>query len=777
MRNFIAIFRKYTMAMVMNFAGLALAFTAFMALMLQVGYQRSFDRIHPTSGRIYRVDKVGAAKDDTFRNILPRGYADDIIGSSPHIEAASISCPFIGETVFYAYMGEGVEPLPFKMKQDIVYPALFDVFGVEMVEGSAQALEELSAVAIPESLARKLYGDESALGKVLLNDRIFGLNDETKNTQMTVGAVYRDFPANSQMSNCVYRNVGTAQQGQYGGANFSCWLLLDSPQSKSVVEDNFNANFNYQEDSEWLTDIELTPIEEIYFQDEGSAIYKNGSRRQMWLLVCISVLVMLVGGINYSNFFTALAPMRVKTINTQKVLGSSLYSLRRGLVMEAVVFCLCAFAVSLGCIGYVSQWLCSQGLLETQFVFGQQLSLVLFSAAIAVVVGLAAGIYPSFYVTSLPAAFALKGNFAFSLSGRRFRTVMMVLQYVVSFALLVFVLSVYRQNEYMMKYDHGFDKEQVLVVSLSQKHAVQKGEWLRERLGALPEVEDVAYSMDCVGGQDVYGINTMTLGGEDVRMFTIFCSYNFLSVMGIPVDEGRNFMEGDKYEGKAIMNHRLKELGAKIEDPVVGISAPVRINSMRNEAAPIMYIVLPDGDVAMNYAYIRLRSQFDKDAALEKIYAVLDEMAPGYLFEVKGYDEILGQLYKVEVKQGKIISIFSLLAAILSLVGVFGQVLLDVQYRRRDIAVRKVYGAETGGLVLGGLKRYFVLVAVAFAISCPMAWYAVAAWQENFVERVGLPLWIFAASFGVVLLLTLLIVAFQYWRAATVDPADTLQKE
>ena len=190
-----------------------------------------------------------------------------------------------------------------------------------------------------------------------------------------------------------------------------------------------------------------------------------------------------------------------------------------------------------------------------------------------------------------------------------------------------------------------------------------------------------------------------------------------------------------------------------------------------------MYIVLPDGDVAMNYAYIRLRSQFDKDAALEKIYAVLDEMAPGYLFEVKGYDEILGQLYKVEVKQGKIISIFSLLAAILSLVGVFGQVLLDVQYRRRDIAVRKVYGAETGGLILDGLKRYFMLVAVAFAISCPMAWYAVAAWQDNFVERVGLPLWIFAASFGVVLLLTLLIVAFQYWRAATVDPADTLQKE
>ena len=257
-------------------------------------------------------------------------------------------------------------------------------------------------------------------------------------------------------------------------------------------------------------------------------------------------------------------------------------------------------------------------------------------------------------------------------------------------------------------------------------------------------VEDVAYSLECVGGSDSYGITTLPLGGEDVRVFTVYCSCNFLDVMGIPVVDGRNFLESDK-QGKdgfaAIMNQKVKDLGGKLESPIVGQTAPVRINSMRNEAAPLLYIVFPDGYAALDYAYIRLCSKFNKEESLAKVYEILEEMDPGYPFEVKQYDDILGVLYEVEVKQSKIISLFSLLAAVLSLVGVFGQVLLDVQYRRRDIAVRRVYGADTGSLISDGLRRYFVLVAAAFALSVPIAWYAVAGWQENFVERVGLPVW------------------------------------
>lgn len=145
------------------------------------------------------------------------------------------------------------------------------------------------------------------------------------------------------------------------------------------------------------------------------------------MLICISILVMLIGGINYATFFTSLAPMRVKAVNTRKVLGSSIGKLRGELILEAVLFCFAAFSIALAVISPVSRWLMSQGISDMAFDFTSQFSLILITGSISIVIGLVAGLYPSFYVTSLPTAFALQGNFAFSIAGRRFRTVMIAL--------------------------------------------------------------------------------------------------------------------------------------------------------------------------------------------------------------------------------------------------------------------------------------------------------------------------------------------------------------
>ena len=778
MKNFIAILRRYSVAMVMNFVGLVLALTAFLVLMLQVGYQMDFDKEHPTSGRIYRVDKVGAADDDIFKNIIPRGYADDIISSSPHIVAGSIDCPFIGETVFNAILDDDRPAFVFSSKTNVIYPDFFKVFGTEFIEGSAEALNDLSQIAIPESLAKKLYGDESALGHIITHNEGYQFG-EGRTKEFSVGAVYKDFPENSQIGNHVYLNIGSLHEGNYGGANFACWVLLDSSDNKELVEQNFNDNYNYT-DSEWLTDIELTPIEEIYFEDEGSTIWKTGSKKQAWMLICISILVMLIGGINYATFFTSLAPMRVKAVNTRKVLGSSIGKLRGELILEAVLFCFAAFSIALAVISPVSRWLMSQGISDMAFDFTSQFSLILITGSISIVIGLVAGLYPSFYVTSLPTAFALQGNFAFSIAGRRFRTIMITLQFAITFALMIFALTVYRQNEYMTGYDTGFEKDRIAVVQISSEQYQFKSEWLQERLCSLPEVEDVAFALEGMGFSDSYSTFTLELGGEQVRCFSIYCSHNFLDVMGIPVIDGRNFLVSDV--GNAIMNQTLKDLGGKIEitegmGSVIGQTGNVRINSLRNETAPICYIYVPKDFATLGYTYIRLQEGYDKTDVTEKISAILYEMDPSYLFEVEFYDEVMERVYESEIKQGKIISIFSLLAAALSLIGVFGQVLIDVQYRRRDLAVKKVYGAEIPRLVLDGLKRYMVIGTISYIIAVPTAYYAVNRWLESFVEHNGMSAWAFILTFVVIMTLTIAVAGFQYWSGANADPAGALKKE
>ena len=778
MKNFIAILRRYSVAMVMNFVGLVLALTAFMVLMLQVGYQMDFDKEHPTSGRIYRVDKVGAADDDIFKNIIPRGYADDVIKSSPHIIAGSIDCPFIGETVFNAILDDDRPAFVFKSKMNVIYPDFFKVFGNEFIEGSAEALNDLSQIAIPESLAKKLYGDESALGHIITHTEGYQFG-EGRTKEFSVGAVYKDFPENSQIGNHIYLHVGSLHEGNYGGANFACWVLLDSSDNKELVEQNFNDNYNYT-DSEWLTDIELTPIEEIYFEDEGSTIWKTGSKKQAWMLICISILVMLIGGINYATFFTSLAPMRVKAVNTRKVLGSSIGKLRGELILEAVLFCFAAFSIALAVISPVSRWLMSQGISDMPFDFTSQFSLILITGSISIVIGLVAGLYPSFYVTSLPTAFALQGNFAFSIAGRRFRTVMIALQFAITFALMIFALTVFRQNEYMAGYDTGFEKERIAVVQISSEQYQFKSEWLQERLCSLPEVEDVAFALEGMGFSDSYSTFTLELGGEQVRCFSIYCSHNFLDVMGIPVIDGRNFLVSDV--GNAIMNQTLKDMGGKIEitegmGSVIGQTGNVRINSLRNETAPICYIYVPKDFATLGYTYIRLQEGYDKTDVTEKISAILYEMDPSYVFEVEFYDEVMERVYEYEINQGKIISIFSLLAAALSLIGVFGQVLIDVQYRRRDLAVKKVYGAEIPRLVLDGLKRYMVIGTISYIIAVPTAYYSVNRWLESFVEHNGMSAWTFILTFVVIMTLTIAVAGFQYWSGANADPAGALKKE
>ncbi len=782
MKSFFAILRKYTVAMVMNFIGLTLGFTAFMVLMVQVGYQRSFDRNHPTSGRIYRVDKIGTGKDDIFRNILPRGYADDIITCSPHIEAGSITCPFLSSIVFNVASEDGRLTEPFEGKVNLVYPEVFKVFGAEFIEGNADAIADMQSVAIPLSLARKLFGNESAIGRIISHNEkyIFGAGREQN---LVVGAVYKDFPENSQICNDIFLNIGDLQKGSYGGANFCCYLLLDSPDNKELVERTFNETTDY-EDSEWLTDIELTPVEEIYFADAGSAIYKNGSRSQMWILVCISIVVLLIGGINYTTFFTALAPMRVKSINTRKILGSSVLSLRTGLVLEAVVFSLAALALALCIIVPASSALASEGLVDMPFRFPGQVALVVISALTALLIGLVAGLFPSFYVTSLPPAFALKGDMQYSLSGKHFRTVMMVMQYAVSFVLLVFVTSIYRQNEYMISRDNGFDKDNVAVVKISQSQYARNAGWLRQRLSAMDEFEDVAYSMECMGGQDVYSTSTFNFNGKPFRTFDFYCSPNFLRVMGIPVIEGRDFPESDKTGNSVIINKAAVDQGIEMANggaldgiEIIGRTGDVCINSLRQEVSPVCYIALPDGYASLTWAYIRLADGFDRRECVRKINEVLLEMDPSYLFDVKLYDNILGELYKPEIKQEKIVSLFSLLAAVLALVGIFGQVLLDLQYSRRTIAIRKVYGADNTPLILDCLKKYSLKLLVSFMIALPLGWFAIYRWQEGFVEKVGISGLEFVVAFLMIAALTLAIVVIMSWRAVRANPVESLRKE
>ena len=335
LRNLKSLIRRYPVAMVLNFTGLVSALLAFALIFLQADYELSFDKCHPTADRVFRADKKG--DESLFRNILPRGFADDIIGSSSHIEAGCTVMPFIGE-IYFSVAENGKAPVGYKRDLIFVSEQFIDVFGIKMIEGDSHSLEGPNSVIIPRSLAENLFPGERATGKLLKTDTKY----MELPLEITVTGVYEDFPTNTQLGNDLYLTVGDLQKGSYGGANFVCYLLLDDAGNAGAVADEFNAHFDFPPQGDWLTPIELVPLTSIYFRNEGN-IYKSGSRSQLLLLIAIAILILGIGLINFTNFYVALTPLRIRSVNLQKILGSSTWRLRALVVAEAVIWCICAF--------------------------------------------------------------------------------------------------------------------------------------------------------------------------------------------------------------------------------------------------------------------------------------------------------------------------------------------------------------------------------------------------------------------------------------------------
>ena len=381
----------------------------------------------------------------------------------------------------------------------------------------------------------------------------------------------------------------------------------------------------------------------------------------------------------------------------------------------------------------------------------------------------------------------LKGSFGLSPSGRKLRTVLISVQFIVSILLIIGASFVRLQNDYMRSFSLGFDKDQIAIVELSGELYTKHHETYVNRLKEFPGIEDVAFAMEKVASKDGYNTNGAVLKQKEFHFFMIMASSNFLRVMGIPIEEGRDFSLSDELSEAPvyIFNHTAKlavdmETGDILESwipgRIVGFTENVKFTSLRNGENNIAFVV---GKIPypMPVSYIRLRAGTDAHAAVSHIRKTLADIDPAYPFDVQFYDTVFDNLYHKEVNLRSLITVFSILAIIISLVGVFGLVVFDTQYRRKEIGVRKVHGA-TNGEILEMLNRsYIYIVLICFALAAPVGYYSIRQWLESFAYKTPMYWWVFLVALFVVLSITIGTVTFQSWRAANANPVDSLKSE
>ena len=735
-RNLLYLFKRFKTAVVLNLFGLTIAFAAFLLIVMQVDYEMNYDAMHSKSGRTFRLEaNHGEFEHNAIHCLM---FSDAFVNSSAHITDYSYRYPFYGGERYCQIdeVDDQGEAKVFKENFQLCLPNISDVFDFHMKEGSVECLSIPGSVLIPESVAKRLFDKQSAIGKRIRMSGSSGWQP-VSTTILTIGGVYKDFPGNTTVQNRIYVPMDQLDLLKSSWQMYAneIYVTLDDPLNKEEVLDHFNKTFDFaksQMGSAQEIALRLTPLKDVYYTHDTTFDFNpKGHRETNYVLLGIAFLILfIVNDLSYTP---------------------------------------------------IANWV------DADIRLSQYKGLILLTALIAILTGCLAGLYPAIRSSSYAPALVLKGSFGLSPKGKKLRVALIGFQYTVSIALIIVTLFMGLQNHFMTSSEQlGFNKDQVAIVNLTPEiYAKHKPQYI-QKLKDYPGIEDVAFSVyELSKEDDMIDLEYARHEDKDVFFKVFYASENFLSVMDIQVEEGRDFTREDlnKAQSDYIINPAAERdfhlhPGDRFNDrTVLGVSKDFRFNSCRIASSPFVFALNNDIPNPKLVSYIRFNSKTNLQEAVAHVRETLKEIDPTFPFEISFYNTILNNLYQKEQTLGKLISLFGIMAILISIVGVFGLVLFETQYRRKEIGIRKINGATTGQILLMFNKTYIRIVSVCFIISIPIAWMGTQQWLENFAYKTPLHLWVFIVAFLIILSVTIGTVTFRNWQAANENPVNSVKSE
>ena len=783
-RNFTSIFKKFVTANVLNLLGLSLAFASFFVIMTQVNYDISYNKSFTGHENLFRMT-MDLGPSEGYYTSLARPVIERLVVTSPHV----ISYGSYQGWVNYDQYSIGEKE--FTLNERFGNNDFLSVFKPTVITGNLEGLKQRYNIVLPRSEAMRLFGTTDVVGQTLK----YKWED---NLYYNVCAVIEDYPANNFLHGDCF--IGTDyNKDSYNNWNYDAYIRVDDVSNLPAVEQTLRRtaielfkekyNLTTQEEEDALQII-FTNVADAHFSKDLNKAAPG--RSSVYLLICFSLLIVVIAAVNFMNFTLAETPMRIRSINTQKVLGATAAKLRASLLIEAVIISLIAFVVAL-LIVYLAHDFGLQELVQASILLQDHPLLIAITLALSIVVGILAGAYPSYYVTSFPPALVLKGSFGLSPKGRVLRTVLICLQFVVSFMLVIGVGIMYLQSYLIYHTDYGFDKDEVLALPATPATR-QQLDAVDAELRSISGIEGASIAQAILGSNDSYQTWGRGNGDKHMNFTCLFVDWRFLDVMGIDIVEGRNFREsdGDVY----ILNESAKKrydwlrVNEPITDgdfPVIGFFKDIKYSTLRVDDAelPIAFFVpKPGGEYAQwtwqNNVLVRVSKGVDKRQIKQKVLDVVNRIEKEYtldLSELNYIDEVLERSYQQESLFTKQILLFSLLAILISIIGVFGLTMFESEYRRKEIGIRKVFGSSTNEILLMFNRRYLYILLGCFVVAAPVGYLLGQHWLEGFAVRTAINPLLFLVSFLLVTLITMLTVTYQSWKNASENPVNSIKTE
>jgi putative ABC transport system permease protein len=785
-----------------NIIGLATGLAVCLLIVLYVRDELSYDRYNVNADRIYRLDA------DIYFNNTQASFA---VAPDPLAPALVRDYPEIEQMVRLNYQGDilikkGAQNIK---DHDAVFAdsTFFKVFTIPMIDGDPNtALDEPNSIVIDETTAKKYFNSANVVGKTLYVDN---------NTLCKITGVIKDIPRQSHFHFHFIRPKTREQSNDsWLSNNTYSYVLVKPGVSRKKLQKDVDATIDNYLGKELetqlhasLKDLKKTgnhfiyhamPLTDIHLHSHLSyEIEANGDVTYVYIFSVIAIFILLIACVNFMNLSTARSANRAKEVGIRKIAGSLRKNLITQFLTESVLISFFSLIIAIGVaalllplFNQLSGKYMHVGTLFSSWLFPVMIALVF-------VVGIVAGSYPAFYLSSFQPAQVLKGKLAKGFKNGWLRSSLVVFQFIISITLIIGTIVIYNQLNYIRSKKLGYNRDQVLVLQNAyyldkQIHA------FKDELLHIPGVSDATITGDLPTSPNFDNEGWFKDATFDPKKTVVLTNFyideNYIPTLDMQMAEGRNFSKDFPSDSTGIILNEaaVKVLGFK--DPlkemlyrpkfnngningavgfhVVGVVKDFNFSSLHNDIGPLI-MQLGDNEGAIA---VRVNTK-NIPSLISSIQNKWDDMAPGQPFSYTFMDADFNRIYTAEQQTGKLFITFAVFAIFIGCLGLFGLVTYAAEQRIKEIGVRRVLGASVPGIVAMLSKDFARLVLIASVIAFPIAWWIMNKWLQGFAYRISISWWVFLVAGLAALLVTIITVCFRSVRAATANPVESLRTE
>lgn len=779
-----------------NIIGLAAGITAFLLIFVYVRYERSFDRFHQESDRIYRLryERSSAEGESVkFASCCPPA-AIRIRELYPEVEKIARVFRYRATVIFG-------DRKYYEERMFFVEPQFFDVFDIEMMAGDpATGITAANTAFISESYARKYFGEAEPLGQTIIVDR---------EMSFVITGVFRDFPGNSHIRIDIMlswpnllTHYGPDIEMSWGDTGFFTYLVLNPSSSaaefeeklKSLVESDFGEVLRHYK----LTlDLKVQPLTDIHlnsaFMQELEA---NGNRTTVTLLSIIAFFILIIAWVNYINITTARSLTRAMEVGLSKAMGAGRKQLMSQFFVETILINVAALVVSLLLILLVWPLFSDLTDIPKEYIVWRQGWFWLTSGLLFFCSVLLSGTYPVFVLTSFSTSEVLRGKYLHSGSGMLIRKILVSFQVIMAISLITCTILVFRQVTFLRNQDKGITISNVLAVRAPRVRDAAFGSKLlafREELLKNQIIDKFSVGTEVPGRQilwDAGGI--FRVGSDQSKNYQIIgIDYDYIPLLEAEIIAGRNFDRTFSDSSSLLLNETaVKWMGFESSEEAVnqkvsywdiiysiaGVVKDYRQQSPKEAFEPHIYRFMPHGRDVRGFFMMKFQPG-DEARVLDFAEKKFSEFFPDNPFDYFFLEDYYDQQYRDERLLGTVFVIFALLAIIVTCLGIFGLTSFLMLQKVKEISIRRVAGSGVFSIIMLFSKEFIRITFVSFIIAVPGCYYWVNEWLKAFEVRMEVALWIFLLPFVIVLTLVLVTIGLIVSKTASVNPADNLRSE